>query len=131
MMGVRIFFKLKNMGTKILKFSLNQITPTQITPTWITLTQITLTQFPSSRQTQNQKINMIWPIIVHYTKWCCIFHMIHNPVHFLLQHPRHIIKCHSYIHSLCYSYHTTPLTEPVTLHHHQMAHRIQQALHLQ
>ena len=75
-----------------------------------------ITRLPPNRQTLNPKVNMIWKIIFHYTKWCCGDHMIYNliqflkqnkPVHFLREHLCHIIMCHWYIHTLQYPYHIT------------------------
>ena len=95
-------------------------------PNWITLNW-----FLMIWQTSNQKINMICPNIVYFIEWCHGIPIIHKPLYFLRQHLRHIITYSWYIHTLQYPYHATLLTEPVTLHHHQMANHCQQASHLQ
>ena len=84
--------KLKKMQAKNLKFNLTWITPTRITPTWIMPTR-----FLSIRKTPNRKINTIRSTIIYYTKWCHGINMIHKPIHFLLQHLRHVIAYHRYI----------------------------------
>ena len=100
---VQEYFDVENMDAKILKFSLKLIC--RIKSSRLNSLQLNLCWIGQN------KINTIWPSLVHYIESFCGDHMIyalvtfmqqHKPVHFLQEQLWHIITHNQYIQTLRY-----------------------------